>query len=763
MFQRAAQQWPPPPLSSIRPMGPSAEEERRRFESEQNRRAQEEAAARHYLNMAAAAARSNSAALIHRPPQPHQQPSSHNNNKQLQQQQQQQQQQHQHHHYQQQQHQSAATYSSSAASIHYQVGIRGQQKDPGPPPSLVRTNGAPQSAHHGLPPSTSSKPHPGHQDPKYPVGFKPYEMYPSRSSSTSPGPHHVRQPQQQQQMTTTSDRLTHSPRYGSSIPPSQRPPHGVSGVQNQIYGKPAQHLSAHPHVTPPPAMHTSGMAHTPPPAHGGSAPRHIGPPSDRQVRSAEEIPAPIPLTSQQVDQPLDLGLPAKRRADDTEVVGLSPKKMLKIEPNAQLFKVSEPSVLQASEPSIITTVVNSALTSVASSSNDRADTQSETSSTVRDEADDSNEGGIGYVHKLKKAWIKAYSSDPTAKPATPPPPPLQQPPQQQTSSGVQRATPSPALSNKSTGSATSSSRGTGRGSSTTSRVAGSKPVNGHSTLPVKKKVSHLTSSSESEEEDDDDSQNYRSSGSVRSAKAPGGRGRGRYLRQRASHSGKGRAVMSATASSGESLLGGDSDKDSDISTATSRKSQRDANSANTTARKRGRKPGRGKISPAQNSIKKLKEDASSLSSSSSSVSSETSKLFGGKKKPSVAQLKKTGQSFLQDASCFEVAPKLAKCRECRWTQSQRNKKMPNIFCRFYAFRRVRYAKNGQLCVAGFCDPKRDVLDDDLSLWLKSESGQDSLDSEQSLFILENLRFDFDHLLKQERLAVEAHEGEGNNK
>ena len=56
-----------------------------------------------------------------------------------------------------------------------------------------------------------------------------------------------------------------------------------------------------------------------------------------------------------------------------------------------------------------------------------------------------------------------------------------------------------------------------------------------------------------------------------------------------------------------------------------------------------------------------------------------------------------------------------------------------------------------------------MLDDDLSLWLKSESGQDSLDSEQSLFILENLRFDFDHLLKQERLAVEAHEGEGNNK
>jgi hypothetical protein len=51
------------------------------------------------------------------------------------------------------------------------------------------------------------------------------------------------------------------------------------------------------------------------------------------------------------------------------------------------------------------------------------------------------------------------------------------------------------------------------------------------------------------------------------------------------------------------------------------------------------------------------------------------------------------------------------------TQSQRNKKTPNIFCRFYDFRRVRFAKNGQVCVAGFCDPKKDVSKEDLDLWL----------------------------------------------
>lgn len=80
------------------------------------------------------------------------------------------------------------------------------------------------------------------------------------------------------------------------------------------------------------------------------------------------------------------------------------------------------------------------------------------------------------------------------------------------------------------------------------------------------------------------------------------------------------------------------------------------------------------------------------------------------RKPPVGQLKKTGESFLQDGPCFEVAPKLGKCRECRWTPNQRTKNMPNIFCRFYAFRRLRYTKNGQLAIAGFSDPNKDALE-----------------------------------------------------
>lgn len=79
------------------------------------------------------------------------------------------------------------------------------------------------------------------------------------------------------------------------------------------------------------------------------------------------------------------------------------------------------------------------------------------------------------------------------------------------------------------------------------------------------------------------------------------------------------------------------------------------------------------------------------------------------RKPPVSQLKKTGESWLQDGACFEVAAKLAKCRECRWTPHQRSKNLSsNIFCRFYAFRRLRYTKNGQLAIAGFSDPHKDA-------------------------------------------------------
>jgi len=54
---------------------------------------------------------------------------------------------------------------------------------------------------------------------------------------------------------------------------------------------------------------------------------------------------------------------------------------------------------------------------------------------------------------------------------------------------------------------------------------------------------------------------------------------------------------------------------------------------------------------------------------------------------SMVKLRKSLEPFLQVGSCTDVTPKLMKCRECKLTRNQRSKKLTNIFCRFYAFRR----------------------------------------------------------------------------
>ncbi|XP_015924626.2 lysine-specific demethylase 3B [Parasteatoda tepidariorum] len=125
-------------------------------------------------------------------------------------------------------------------------------------------------------------------------------------------------------------------------------------------------------------------------------------------------------------------------------------------------------------------------------------------------------------------------------------------------------------------------------------------------------------------------------------------------------------------------------------------------------------------------------------------------------KPSVAQLKKTGEAFLQDGSCCEVAPRLPKCRECRLTPHQRSKKMPNIFCRFYAYRKLRYGKNGTILSAGFSEPS-DAAEEDLKLWLPpSDSPPMDIEIETSKFLLTYLGDQFCDLVEMEREAKKLH-------
>lgn len=114
-------------------------------------------------------------------------------------------------------------------------------------------------------------------------------------------------------------------------------------------------------------------------------------------------------------------------------------------------------------------------------------------------------------------------------------------------------------------------------------------------------------------------------------------------------------------------------------------------------------------------------------------------------------------SFLQNGSCCEVAPKLSKCRECRMTPHQRNKNLPNIFCRFYAFRKLKHnSKNSTVSIAGFSEPSQ-ASDDDLKLWLPRISDPPTdLDIATSKFLLAHVGDQFCDLVEQEREALSIH-------
>lgn len=55
----------------------------------------------------------------------------------------------------------------------------------------------------------------------------------------------------------------------------------------------------------------------------------------------------------------------------------------------------------------------------------------------------------------------------------------------------------------------------------------------------------------------------------------------------------------------------------------------------------------------------------------------------------VKKLQQSGEAFVQDGSCNNIAPHLHKCRECRLDSYRKNKdqRESTVFCRFFHFRR----------------------------------------------------------------------------
>ena len=513
----------------------------------------------------------------------------------------------------------------------------------------------------------------------------------------------------------------------TSVTQSQGPPPAHSSSSNRgvppslLSHDPAPHplvdrgapIDIHPRASYPPSV--------PSPHHHTHRPL----PPNQTVVTKQPTPPPAHIT--QV-QPLNLGTrddalsSAKRRT-----LTPTPQEVKKIKldssnipPQPLLDKVSEPSALYSSDLTMITSMENrsvgssSATVSVVniphadspssapfnrppsrplsspSSNNNPAQVtistkpstaaslpsasleQRKTSSPAPQSASDSNTPpkATSRVHKIKKHWLERHES------------------------GVE---PAPALANNSPN------------RSTNTPPIATASINGHPKSPAAGKSTESSGKTgnikptrnlpngrySAQDLKDDDSSSTESEEEVRR------KGR-RYRGGMSDYYSSARLKNSKRSSDSD-----ESDKESDGSESSGKRPSR-SSAAREEPKKRGRKPKKQSVSSnkdeGQSRSKKMKEELNNTNGANSGGNGNGGSGQDPFRKPPLHQLKKTGESFLQDGSCFEVSAKLPKCRECRWTAQQRKYKVPNIFCRFYAFRRLRYTKSGQLAVAGFSDP-----------------------------------------------------------
>ena len=436
-------------------------------------------------------------------------------------------------------------------------------------------------------------------------------------------------------------------------------------------------------------------------------------------------------------QPLDLGTredaasPTKRQSH-TPTPQDSKKPRLDTNSTPLLSRVSEPSPLYPSAATTITTVENTVaianLQQAASPVNSRPSSQPQPSVTPTPQGTEPSKlsepeksvspgPAAGYVHKLKKAWLQRHES------------------------GAEI----PLGSNSSSGDSNSCTNSNSPPPTTnfTSRVA--------TPPPLTNSLSKITTNSINSK---NDKNLVRKSKSTLS-NIPNGHSQDIKDQESTTTDSESSITQKSKRSKGKRSLkrikkssDSNSDSESDGSETCGKKLSRPSSKQDVEPKKRGRKP-KSKIDKDKDDtpkVKKMKEE-----------SPQNDPLM----KPSIAHLKKTGENFLQDGPCYEVAPRLPKCRECRWTANQRNKKMPNIFCRFHAFRCLRFTKSNQLAVAGFSDPDKDAYGDDLSLWVPDiEDPAPDLDVEMSKFLLTHVGDQFCDLVRQEKEAMALHMGEG---
>ncbi|XP_054265577.1 lysine-specific demethylase 3A-like isoform X2 [Macrosteles quadrilineatus] len=545
-------------------------------------------------------------------------------------------------------------------------------------------------------------------------------------------------------LTSTKAPLTTSPyqQMPQHHPPSQHHP------PPQHQGGP---LRDNLHQPPPPAHSSRGVyGMYQPPQGPGLAVSVKPPPSSPPSRSS-------PLAAFQT-QPLDLGVkedqdrgasPKRKLADDPEC--LDAKKRRNEEP--VLSRVSEPSPLLASAATTITTVVNTAVTDSLdrpSSAGTPAppacpspNTPAKPPSGV--DSEKSNSPGppprttSSYpVHKLKKAWLQRHSGEDgtddkdivgSGSCVTLP---ITLPKKEERTECVSAVNSLHSI-----------------GSMAVNSISKTKPKNGRKTAKDSPLLNGHTSGKLPDADDSSSSDPDRKASPPK--RVPPKVKRKKGGRKPVVEENKRKKLSASSTDSGKES---ESDKESDTGSGKKAAGDKSEKTAKDSGKKRGRRPKTNQSTLPKN------EGGEESRPKKPRDEPPTPPQRDPFAKPPVGQLKKTGESFLQDGPCFEVAPKLAKCRECRWTPHQRSRNQPNIFCRFYAFRRLRYTKNGQLAIAGFSDPNRDATPDDLKLWLpQPEHPPPDLDMDMSRFLLHQVGDQFCDLLQQEKEAISIHMSE----
>ncbi|KAM4707877.1 lysine-specific demethylase 3A isoform 2-T2 [Discoglossus pictus] len=115
------------------------------------------------------------------------------------------------------------------------------------------------------------------------------------------------------------------------------------------------------------------------------------------------------------------------------------------------------------------------------------------------------------------------------------------------------------------------------------------------------------------------------------------------------------------------------------------------------------------------------------------------------------RLQQTGDCFVQDGSCNDIAPHLHKCRECRLDRFGRCKEQKDsaVFCRFFHFRRLHFNKHGLLREAGFLTPNKYDAEA-INLWLPLANYVVELDLDTAKYILANTGDHFCKLIMSEK-------------